>query len=148
MEKINRHILTGVIASESIHVFCCVLPMVFSVVSLFIGVAGLPLFVVKIHHLIHRFEIPMIIVSAVILGLSWGIYALSQRLNCRTEATCCHAPCTPKKDRTKAVMVIATLLFIANVTIYFGLHRDMDENFTFPASHAIDHNHGNDQNHD
>lgn len=148
MDKINRHILTGVIASESIHVFCCVLPMVFSLMSLLIGVAGLPLFVIEAHHLIHRYELPMIVVSAIILGLSWGVYALSRKLNCQTEGTCCHTPCTPKKDRTKIVMVIATLLFIGNVAIYLGFHKDMDENFTFPASHAIDHNHGSSQNHD
>ncbi len=127
MEKMRKGILYSVVASESIHIFCCVLPTIFSIMSLLAGmgmIATMPGFMDDMHHMIHDYEIPMIIASAVILVIGWALYAYAQKMDCSEEAsTCCHEPCAPKKDRTKIVMIVATVLFIVNVSVYFGFHR-------------------------
>ena len=130
MEKINKRIVWAVMASESIHIFCCVLPTVFSVLSLLAGagmIATMPNFIDEAHHLIHDYEIPMIIISALILVFGWGLYAYSRRINCSQdgESSCCHEPCAPKKDRTRLFMIVATVLFFVNVTVYFSFHQDV-----------------------
>lgn len=147
MEKINKGIVWSIIASESIHIFCCVLPTVFSILSLLAGfgmIATMPGFIENAHHIIHDYEIPMIIMSAITLMLGWALYIYSRRISCRTEGTCSHSPCGPKKDRTRLFMIIATILFVVNVAVYFTLHRAMDNNGMVHASHAeIGHDHHN-----
>ena len=129
-EKIQKGIVCGVVASEGIHIFCCALPTVFSVMSLLAGmgmITSMPGVIDKLHHAIHDYEIPMIIVSGIILTLGWVLYLYAKKLNCSEDGNdCCHEPCAPKKNRTKVVMMIATLLFAINVTVYFGFHRDND----------------------
>lgn len=148
MEKMRKGILFGVVASESIHIFCCVLPTIFSIMSLLAGmgmIAVMPGFIEDMHHMIHDYEIPMIIASGVILAIGWALYTWSTRMNCSEEkgSTCCHEPCAPKKDRTKIVMMIATVLFIVNVSVYFGFHRANDID-THHDSHQIESHHDHD----
>lgn len=143
MERVNQKIMTAVIASESIHIFCCVLPTIFSVMSLLAGagmMATMPTFMSAAHDTIHAYEIPMIIASAVILAAGWGLYAYSRKISCRTEGTCSHQPCAPKKDRTRAIMIVATMLFLVNVSVYFALHRT--HNTALVTTYEIHHNHG------
>ena len=151
MEKMNKGILWGVIASESIHVFCCVLPTVFSVISLLAGmgmVAAMPGFIEVGHELIHDYEIPMIIVSGAILVFGWGLYIYSRKMNCSEEGTCCHTPCAPKKDMTRKVMIAATILFIVNVCVYFIFHHSGESDIMHDQStiHA-EHNHHDHHDH-
>lgn len=142
MQKLHKTLYATVIASESMHIFCCVLPTIFSIVSLLAGfgmVAAMPAFVEHAHEVLHSYEVPMIILSGAILLLGWGVYAYSRKLDCRTEGSCCHTPCEPKKDRTKLFMTGATILFFVNVTVYFVFHRgmDMDEHFHVHETHAM-----------
>jgi len=144
MEKMRKGILFGVVASESIHIFCCVLPTIFSIMSLLAGmgmIATMPGFIDDMHYMIHDYEIPMIIASGVILAIGWVLYIWSTRMNCSEEkgSTCCHEPCTPKKDRTKIVMMIATVLFIVNVSVYFGFHRTYDIDTHHDGHHVEAH---------
>lgn len=129
MEKINKGLFWGIVASESIHIFCCALPTLFSILSLLAGfglVATMPGFIADTHHIIHNFEIPMIIISGVILALGWMLYFYSKKINCRTQGSCHHAPCAPKKDRTWHFMILATILFALNVLVYFVFHHGLD----------------------
>lgn len=148
MKKINKGLFWTVVASESIHIFCCVLPTMFSVLSLMAGVgmiATMPGFIDEAHHMIHEYEIPMIIVSGIILVIGWGIYAYSRRMNCSSEgSTCCHEPCAPKKDRTRLFMILATCLFVVNVSVYFIFHASTDEDTSHgeqPSAIMHDHDH-------
>lgn len=128
-EKIQKNIMTAVIASETIHIFCCVLPTVFSVISLLSGmglIVTMPGFIDAAHHMIHDYEIPLMMISAAILLAGWGLYFYAQRLNCRTEAGCAHEPCAPKKNRVCYVLMGASILFMVNVIIYVSLHAPMD----------------------
>lgn len=136
----------AVIASESIHVFCCVLPTVFSVMSLMAGagmMATMPGFMMDAHTMIHAYEIPMIILSAVILGAGWALYAYSRKISCRTQGGCCHQPCAPKKDRTRTVMILATCLFVVNLSVYFIFHRSHNTGVVTHGEihHTEDHEH-------
>lgn len=127
----NRKIFWTIIASESIHIFCCVLPTLFSILSLLAGagmIMTLPHFIDEAHHLIHDYEIPIMVVSVFILTIGWFLHAYSRHMNCSdSNEKCCHEPCAPKKDRTRLFMIIATLLFCVNATVYFTVHRPMDE---------------------
>ena len=125
MDKTNKTIFWSVAASETIHVFCCFLPSLFSILSLLSGfglMATMPNFVEELHHIIHNFEKPLIILSAVVLIFGWGLYVYSRKINCRIEGACVHEPCEPKKDRTKLLMIGSTCLFFFNVSVYFLIH--------------------------
>ena len=140
----RKGILYSVIASESIHIFCCVLPTVFSVLSLLAGmgmIAVMPGFIDNMHHVIHDYEMPMIITSAIVLAVGWGLYRYSRKIDCHDEGTCSHAPCEPKQDTTKIGLIVATILFVFNVMVYFGLHRAYDDNQMHGQNHIENHDH-------
>ena len=149
-DKINKGLFWGIIASESIHLFCCVLPTVFSILSLLAGmgmIATMPGMIDHLHHLIHDYEIPMMVASGIILVIGWVFYLYSRQINCQTEGTCCHAPCAPKKDRTRIFMIAATMLFIINIGVYFLFHRAMPHSHTTDAAASVmvdahHHDHG------
>lgn len=125
MEKIQKTLFWSIIASESMHVFCCVLPTIVSVISLLAGVGALsflPGIVLDLHEVLHRWEVPMIVLSGVILAVGWVLYYASRRIDCHDEAGCTHGPCSPKKNITFKVMVFATALFAFNVLVYLSLH--------------------------
>lgn len=125
MEKLQKTTFWVLVLSESTHVFCCVLPTLVSIISLLAGAGALtfiPSNLLDVHDLLHHWEVPMIIFSGVLLVLGWGLYGLSQKLNCVQDAHCCHTPCAPKKSKTFKIMVAATVLFVFNVIIYFAFH--------------------------
>lgn len=125
MEKLQKATFWVLVLSESTHVFCCVLPTLVSIISLLAGAGALtfiPSSLLDVHDLLHHWEVPMIIFSGILLALGWGLYRLSQKLNCVQDAHCCHTPCAPKKTATFKIMLAATALFVFNVIIYFAFH--------------------------
>lgn len=135
----------GMITSEIMHIFCCVLPTLFSLMSLLAGIgiiSTMPGFVNYMHDVIHSYEVPIISASGVLLSLGWILYLYAKKLNCSEENTnCCHEPCTPKKYRTKIIMIIATVLFAINVSIYFGFHSTNYTNIYNDYEHRHSHSH-------
>jgi len=126
MNKINQRLIFTIALSESIHIFCCALPTLFSVLGMIAGLgfmAALPAFIVDTHEAMHHYELPLIITSGVILVMGWALYWYSRKIDCRTDGACSHEPCTPKKDRTRTFMIIATVTFIINLSVYFLIHR-------------------------
>ena len=150
MEKINKGLFWSIIASESIHIFCCGLPTLFSILSLLAGfglITTMPVFIDHLHHVIHGYEIPMIITSGIILALGWGLYTYSRMINCQTDGGCSHSKsCEPKKDRTRHFMMIATVLFIGNVAVYFVFHRGLEINL--PSQGQVQYHAGHEHGHD
>lgn len=127
MEKQKKAIFWAIIVSETSHIFCCVLPVLFSFASLFAGlgmISALPAGYVAFHDFMHRWEVPMIAVSAMILVFGWWLYFHSQKVDCH-DTGCHHPPCTPQKDKTNLILKIATALFIFNVAVYLVFHRGM-----------------------
>ncbi len=131
MRRHKDKILWAVIVSETSHVFCCVLPTIFSVLSLLSGfgvIAALPAEWTWFHSVMHHYEVPMIVFSAVVLGIGWWLFEVAEKAeakaeHCHSEA-CHHGPAAPKKGMTKKILIAATALFLVNVTVYFTLHRD------------------------
>ena len=126
MEKLRRNIVWLVIASEVSHLFCCVLPTLAAVLSVAVGVGLLPLGFTLLHDIIHGYEIPIIIFSAVMLGLGWWAYWLARRTDCHALGHDEHA-CHKTTDRSKVYLLIGSALFVMNIAIYFALHFSLDQ---------------------
>lgn len=113
------------ILSETSHIFCCVLPSVFSVISVMIGmglVGAMPLWMKDVHEAMHAWEIPLMAMSGVIVLIGWGLYVISKRMDCH-DTGCTHGPCGPKKKNAAVILKIATFLFVVNILIYVVFHR-------------------------
>ncbi len=125
MKKLQTLIGWACITSEISHVFCCGLPMVFSVMSLMSGlglVATMPSGLNFLHEALHDYEIPMIMASGFILVVGWGLHYIAYRIDCH-DTGCVHGSCQPKKNRSARVLIIATGLFVLNISGYFLLHH-------------------------
>lgn len=123
-ERVQKSLIWALIVSETSHVFCCVLPTIFSLLSLMagMGMMVMPGFMVEMHDFIHHWEVPIIAFSGVILLLGWGISWYSDKLDCH-DTGCCHGECAPKKNKAHLVLVVATVLFTFNLAIYLFIHR-------------------------
>lgn len=121
MEKLRRNIIWLVIASEVSHLFCCVLPTLAAVLSLAVGVGMLPTALAGLHEIIHGYEVPVIIFSAIMLLLGWGAYRMAIKTDCHALGHDEHT-CHRTSDRSKIYLLIGTGLFFVNLTIYLALH--------------------------
>lgn len=124
MERIQAALHWVIMASLASHVFCCVLPSIVSVVSLFAGfgvLSGAMSFVDAIHEVLHDYEIHMLTFSGVMLVLGWSAYGYSRKIDCH-DTGCHHGPCGPKKDRSKMILVAASVLLLVNVSVLFFVH--------------------------
>jgi hypothetical protein len=131
MEKYRKTVLAALLVSETSHIFCCVLPTVFSIVSLLSGIgiiSALPAGWMHFHDLLHHYEVPMIMFSAMVLALGWGLHYYTEHMGPHEQHKhCCDGHCgtTPqKKNKIHVVLKIATVLFVINVAVYFLFHRD------------------------
>lgn len=141
-DKLHKSLLTSVIVAETTHVFCCVLPTLVTLISLAGSISSsiaLPGILLDIHEWLHDFEIPVIIFSGVTLALGWGMYMLAKRIECaRPHCTPHETSCSPQKKNAHLILMIATILFVANVTIYITVHRGMDVNSIPHSDHHTD----------
>ncbi len=125
MQNLNRYIPFISITSEITHLFCCALPLAFSFLNLLTSfglLTSMPSSLDYFHNVMHNYEIPLIIFSAVLLTLGWVLHLFSQRIDCREDGHCSHQPCAPIKKRSSRILLIATGLFIFNLTAYFVFH--------------------------
>ncbi len=132
MEKYKNTVLGAIMVSEASHIFCCVLPTVFSIVSILSGVgiiSTLPTGWIEIHDTLHYWELPMISVSAVVLALGWGMHYYMEHMGPHEQHKhCCDGHCgpsEPKKNKVHLVLKMATVLFLANIAIYAVFHKGM-----------------------
>ncbi|HOO82000.1 MAG TPA: hypothetical protein PK513_05825 [Alphaproteobacteria bacterium] len=127
-EKHQKRLYLAILLSESSHIFCCVLPTLFSLVSVLTGLGlmvAVPGWLVSFHDVMHEWEVPMIIASATVVALGWALYFYSKHIDCH-DTGCCHEPCGPRKRTANKILVVASLLLVFNVSIYFGVHRGVD----------------------
>ncbi len=134
-----------VVLSEVSHVFCCVLPSVFSALTILVGMGLLgvmPMWIQGTHEVIHTWEVPIIMMSGSLLALGWVLQAISRRIDCH-DTGCGHGPCEPKKKNTAKILRIATFLFVVNILIYASVHIPQENaNVQTPAVTAQkEHNH-------
>lgn len=128
MNQLRKPLFWTIILSETTHIFCCVLPTLFSLASLLVGaglIATLPPGFEKFHALLHGYEVPLIIFSGVVIALGWAADHYARKVDCH-DTGCCHPPCAPVKNRAHIVLKAASVLFIINLIIYFVFHRGME----------------------
>ncbi|MCE7885959.1 MAG: hypothetical protein DYH13_00425 [Alphaproteobacteria bacterium PRO2] len=130
MEKYRKTVLTAILLSETSHIFCCVLPTVFSIVSVLSGIgiiSALPAGWTHLHDLLHHYEVPMIVLSGMVLALGWGLHYYTEHMGPHEQHKhCCDGHCGPKeqkKNKVHMILKVATILFLVNVTVYFMFHR-------------------------
>lgn len=130
MQKLQKTLTLAIIASETSHVFCCVLPTLFSVLSLLAGVglvSGMPVWIESLHEQLHAWEVPMIAFSGSVVLFGWALYAYSRRIDCHNTG-CHHGACAPRKKTASKILKVATILFVVNVSVYLIFHRGMQIN--------------------
>ena len=125
-EKMQKTVFWAIIATESSHVFCCVLPTIFSVMSLMagLGLAVMPVWLEDMHAGLHDWELPLIVLSGAVILLGWGLHYYSQKIDCH-DTGCEHGACAPRKKTANGILKFATLLFFINIAIYGVFHRGM-----------------------
>ncbi len=129
MKKLSSFLSSTVILSQLMHIFCCGLPFLFSVVSLFslLGVSiALPTAFSGLHDVLHEWEVPVLMFSGVVVALGWVLHMISTALNCRESGACAHAPCEPRKDKSVLLLQCASMLFIVNCLTYLLFHESAD----------------------
>ncbi|MGH1455477.1 MAG: hypothetical protein ACRBDI_01740 [Alphaproteobacteria bacterium] len=148
MRKAQNMFSWVVIASEVSHVFCCVLPSIFSVLTILVGmglIGAMPIWMDGFHAIMHNYEIPLITMSGIIVLLGWGMHFIAKRIDCRNNG-CGHGSCKPKNKKALAILKFATFLFVANIMIYITLHKDvgalnMNNDTVVPAPISDHHDH-------
>jgi hypothetical protein len=128
-EKHQKRLFWAIILSETSHIFCCVLPTLISLLSLLAGfglVVAMPGWLQSMHDFMHRWEPVMVGVSVFVVALGWGLYFYSKKAECCHHTGCHHAPCGPRKKIANKILIVATILMIFNVGMYFGVHRPME----------------------
>lgn len=142
MKKMQGMFSWVVILSECSHVFCCVLPSMFSILTLLVGVGmvgAMPIWMQSVHEALHEYEVPMMIMSGAVVLIGWVLNYISTKIDCH-DTGCGHGVCTPKKKRSERILMIATLLFLANITIYILVHKDVTGVFQ-TITHAHEQRH-------
>lgn len=128
LERVQKSLALAILASETSHIFCCVLPTLFSLISLATGlglIAAMPPGLEFVHAVMHEWELPMIALSGAIVLLGWGVHYLAIKLDCH-DTGCMHGPCAPKKRKAGAILKIASVLFVVNVTVYLFFHHGLE----------------------
>jgi hypothetical protein len=124
MERLHKAIFWTILTSETMHVFCCVLPLLLSILSLMgsIGVMSfVPASFLAFHEFMHEYERPVIVVSGLVLLLGWGLHWVSKKIDCH-DTGCAHEPCRPRKKSAALILKVASLLFVVNTSIYLIFH--------------------------
>ncbi|MGB1077074.1 MAG: hypothetical protein ACPG05_02110 [Bdellovibrionales bacterium] len=126
MDRINTHLGWAVMLSQLTHVFCCGLPVVFSVLSLLSGfglLGMMPESTEIVHEILHSWEMPILLGSGGVLALGWLLHAYARRLDCTKMSSCSHEPCAPKKRKSSYIMIGATVLFAINLFVFVVLEH-------------------------
>lgn len=127
MSNLHRHLSLAVLLSEFSHVFCCIIPTVFTVLSFAANlgmITTMPGILLDIHEHIHEYEVTIIVVSGLMLLIGWLAHLHSRKVDCHDDG-CCHPPCTPQKNMNAKILIVATILFVMNISIYAFVHKNV-----------------------
>ena len=141
MQRIQSLIASSVLITGLSHIFCCGLPLLFSFLSILVGLGVttvLPAGLVEFHEAMHLWELPILIFSGVVLLVGWSLHIISERIDCHNTG-CVHEPCGSKKKKSHRILIIATFLFCLNGALLFVFH---DQDFiAAPHTIAASHDH-------
>lgn len=113
----ERITLTLVISSCLMHVFCCGLPLLASLLNM---AASLGIASAEVAHSewFEQFERGAIALSAVMLVVTGIILYVSRRVDCRKQGMCVHPPCDNKKSMSLLIYRVTAVLFAVNLLIF------------------------------
>jgi predicted secreted protein len=137
-----RHFGWAVLVSELSHVFCCVIPTLVTVLSALANIglfSATPGFLMDVHSVMHTYEMPIISFSGAMMVLGWAAHIYGNHVDCH-DTGCGHPPCSPQKTKNTKILIVATVLFMVNIVIYFGVHRNVLHLDIF-RPHGIPHEH-------
>ena len=128
MSKSQKALLWGIVATEASHIFCCVLPTLFSVMSLLAGfglVAVVPAWLSDVHAVMHGWEIPALFLSMLAVALGWGLHVHSLKIDCHDHG-CGHGPCVPRKRTASRILIGASVLLAFNMAVFILFHDGLN----------------------
>jgi hypothetical protein len=147
-DRLQSNIAWTIIAAEATHIFCCVIPTVVTLISVLASfgvVAQLPVALLDLHESLHAYEIPIIGFSGMMLVLGWVLFAISRRIECAKPHCEPHETvCAPQKKSSKTILMAATLVFLANITVYTLVHVPLEgwlHDEAVAAHHHDEHHH-------
>lgn len=103
------------------HVFCCGIPLLLSIgsIAMALGISGGE----WLHpDWLHAYESTLVIASGAVLLITGMVQYISNRINCRTDGHCHHAPCDKKKRLAQRLYSVAVLLFVVNLGVTLLTH--------------------------
>jgi len=128
MNKMQKTLFLSVLVSELGHIFCCVLPVLLSLLGLFsaFGILSLvPGFIWETHDFMHKWELVIISISAAFLAMGWGIAFYLQKNIDDSHNHCTDGHCAGQAaKRTKLILIFATVLFAFNFSVYLLVHKE------------------------
>lgn len=105
----NKAVKIGIIASILPHLFCCVLPIVLSVISLFA-----PEFAHSSVFMPEWLEPWIFVFSALMLGLSWVLIL--------RDCPCCEQGKEKSHKTQKIILSVVTILFVISICLHIIAH--------------------------
>lgn len=124
MQKIQTLIASSILITGLGHIFCCGLPLLFSFLSILVGLGVTTVFpagLVEFHEAMHAWELPILIFSGIVLFIGWSLHIISERIDCHNTG-CVHEPCGQKKKKSHRILIMATILFCMNSALLFIFH--------------------------
>lgn len=108
----NKAVKIGIIASVLPHLFCCVLPIVLSIISLFA-----PEFAHNGNFIPEWIEPWIFVFSALMLGFSWTLVVR----DCKCKCSHCHGNENHKTQ--KIILTVVTILFVVSIALHIFAHH-------------------------
>ena len=122
MKSIKSVSYTMVVGTLLMHVFCCGIPFVMSLVSLAasLGLSGVGAFDIP---WIHQYETAILWVSGSMLAMTGLLQWIAERRNCVSDGGCHHEPCDSKKLTARQIYYIAVGIYLANLLLIQLTHH-------------------------
>lgn len=108
----NKAIKIGIIATILPHLFCCVLPVVLAIISLFA-----PEIAHSSEIIPSSIEPWLFVFSALMLGVSWVVIMHDCHCNCENCAEAQH------HKPQKVILAVVTVLFVVSIILHMIAHH-------------------------
>ncbi len=123
LAHIRRITYITLIGSMFLHLFCCGIPLVMSVLSLAAS-TGLILPEIVESDTLHHYEEYLVIFSGTLLVLTGVLQWIAARYNCVDDGDCSHEPCDRKKITARQIYAVSCGLFLINLFLLFSHAHD------------------------
>lgn len=106
-----------IIVGCAMHIFCCGLPLLLSITSLttVFGLSSLSVFEIEWFEAVEDY---VLILSGMMLLVTYLINRLAKNLDCLKDGFCTHPPCSEKKSMSIDIFKIAVILYLLNIMTF------------------------------